>query len=147
MSNLREKREAAGLSQADLSRVSGVAQPNIASYESGRRALSPAMEKRLLTSITTRPSAVLSHHRKAIIALARKYHASNVRVFGSIARGEDRVGSDIDLLVRFDDKASLYDQSGLILDLEDLTGIKVDVVSEGGLNTRHARILAEARLL
>lgn len=147
MSTLKEKREAAGLSQADLSRASGVAQPNIAAYESGRRSLSPSMEKRLVESIKARPSIVLSRHRKAILDLARKYHASNVRVFGSVARGEDRVDSDIDLLVRFDDKASLYDQSNLILDLRDLVGIKVDVVSDGGLTPRHTRILAEARPL
>lgn len=105
------------------------------------------MEKRLVSSIKARPSTILSRHRLAIIKLARKYHATNVRVFGSIARSEDRPDSDIDLLVEFDDEASLYDQSNLILDLEELTGAKVDVVSEGGLNSRHTGILAEARPL
>lgn len=145
MSILKERREAAGLSQSQLSRASGVAQPNIAAYETGARSLSSAMERRLLDAIRSRPSVILTTYRNEILALAHQHHASNVRVFGSVARGDDGPDSDIDLLVTFDDDASLYDQSELILDLEDLTGVGVDVVSDGGLSGRHARILAEAR--
>ena len=144
MNALRRARQEAGLSQADVSRLTGVAQPNIAAYESGRRAMSPTMERRLLKAIKSRPSVILRKHRTAVLALARKHHASNVRVFGSIARGDDRSESDIDLLVTFSEDASLYDQSELILDLRDLTGVDVDVVSEGGLRAKHHRILSEA---
>ena len=144
MNAVRRSRQVAGLSQADLSRLTGVAQPNIAAYESGRRTLSANMEQRLLEAIKERPSVILRKHRGAVLAIAHKHHASNIRVFGSIARGDDRPGSDIDLLVRFSDGASVYDQSELILDLQDLTGVNVDVVSEGGLRAKHKRILSEA---
>src|SRR5690349_15551005 len=122
MSLVKKRREAAGLSQADLSRASGVAQPNIAAYERGTRRLSSEMERRLLDAIRPRPSALLTIYRDQIVALAQEHHASNVRVFGSAARGDDGPGSDIDLLVTFDDDASLFDQAELILDLEELTG-------------------------
>lgn len=106
--------------------------------------MSAAMGKRILDAMQARPSLILQNHRAEVIELALKHHAFNVRVFGSVARGEDRPGSDIDLLVTFGEDASLYDQSALILDLQELTGIGVDVVSEGGLRAKHARILAEA---
>lgn len=147
MNAVRRSREVAGLSQADLSRLTGVAQPNIAAYESGRRPLSANMEQRLLEAIKERPSVILRKHRGAVLAIAHKHHASNIRVFGSIARGDDRPGSDIDLLMTFSDGASVYDQSELILDLQDLTGVDVDVVSEGGLRAKHKRILSEAVLV
>lgn len=137
-------REAAGLSQTELSRLTGVAQPNIAAYESGRRNLTSTMERRLRQAIESRPSAVLRRYRTDVLALASRHHATEVRVFGSVARGDDRPGSDIDLLVTFSPDASAYDQSELILDLEDLTGMRVDVVSEAGLKPRHERIRSEA---
>lgn len=97
--------------------------------------------------MTDRPSTAVEKHRDAIVELAVKHHATNVRVFGSVARGEDRPGSDLDLLVTFDEKATIYDQSSLILDLEELLGIKVDVVSDAALTDRHASIVKDARLI
>jgi hypothetical protein len=68
-----------------------------------------------------------------------------VRLFGSVARGENTETSDVDVLVRFDPDRSLFDHGGLIADLEDLLGVKVDVVSEGGMRERfRMRILGEA---
>ena len=79
-----------------------------------------------------------------MLAIARANKAFDVRVFGSIARGDDTPGSDIDLLVRFASGASLLDQSSLVLELEDLLGVRVDVVSEGGLRGDHDEIRRQA---
>ena len=92
-----------------------------------------------------RPSELLERYRSEILALAAKHHALEVWVFGSVARDEDRPGSDLDLLVRFADDASLLDLSALSDDIRELLGIGVDVVSEAGLDDRHAAIRAEAR--
>ncbi len=68
-------------------------------------------------------------------------------MFGSAAREEDGLGSDLDLLVSFVSDASLYDQVGLKEDLEALLGVSLDVVSADALTSRHASILREARPL
>ena len=94
----------------------------------------------------------ISEHIKAkreqILHLAEQHGARNVRVFGSVARGEAREDSDIDLLVDIESGRSLLDVVGLWLDLEVLLGRKVDLLTEGGVN-RHLResILSEARPL
>lgn len=72
----------------------------------------------------------LREQRAEILALAEKYGAYNVRVFGSIARGEATPDSDIDLLMSFRESASLYDLSGLWQDLQNLLGRKVDILSD-----------------
>lgn len=83
-----------------------------------------------------------------ILRIARENGAHDVRVFGSRARGDARPDSDLDLLVRFETGRSLLDLVGLKLELEDLLGIKVDVVSERGLSRYiRERVLAEARPL
>jgi predicted nucleotidyltransferase len=69
----------------------------------------------------------------------------DVRVFGSVARGEDGPDSDVDFLVRFVRGTTLFDQAGLIVELEHLLGRNVDVVSERGLKERiRDRVLGEA---
>jgi len=78
----------------------------------------------------------LNEKREAILAIARKYGAHDVRIFGSVARGDATADSDLDLLVRFEPDRSLFDHGGLIMDLQDLLGVKVDVISEGGLRDR-----------
>ncbi len=77
--------------------------------------------------------AELRRHRDAVIALAARYMADDVRVFGSVARGDATPTSDIDLLVRFREGASLFEQSALWQELEALLGHPVSLVSEGGL--------------
>jgi hypothetical protein len=79
-----------------------------------------------------------SRYRNQIVDLAEKRGAHNVRVFGSIARGEQHPDSDIDLLVDFEPGRSLLDLTGLWLDLEGALGCKVDVVSSRGLRPRAA---------
>lgn len=74
--------------------------------------------------------------RAEIIAVARRYGASDLRLFGSIARGDTTENSDVDLLVRFEPGRSLFDQGGLLMELRELLGVRVDVVSEGALKGR-----------
>ena len=71
--------------------------------------------------------------RAEIERLADRYGARNIRVFGSVARGQAGPASDLDILVRFDPERSLLDLIGFQQDLEELLGAAVDVVSEGGL--------------
>jgi hypothetical protein len=77
---------------------------------------------------------VRSQYRDKIVAAAEGRGAHNVRVFGSVARGDQRYDSDIDFLVDFEPGRSLLDLTGLWLDLEKVLGCKVDVVSSRGLN-------------
>jgi predicted nucleotidyltransferase len=79
--------------------------------------------------------------REQIIALASRYGASNLRIFGSVARGDANPDSDVDFLVRFEPGRSLFDQGGLLMDLRQLLGVNVDVVSEGALSGRFAQIV------
>ena len=87
----------------------------------------------------------LLQQREAILRIAAKYGARNVRVFGSMIRGADTDLSDIDLLVDLESGRSLLDQVGLKQELEDLLGRSVDVVVEGGISPYlEERILSEA---
>jgi predicted nucleotidyltransferase len=72
--------------------------------------------------------------REVIERLAAQYGARDVRIFGSVARGQQREASDLDVLVKFDRGRSLFDLIGLKQDLEELLGCPVDVISEGGLH-------------
>ena len=83
--------------------------------------------------------------RNDILSLATKYGAYNVRVFGSVARGEADEKSDIDFLVNMEKGRSLLDLAGLAIDLEKLLGQNVDVVTEKGLRERmRERVLRDA---
>ncbi len=91
---------------------------------------------------------LLQAKREDILRTAAKYGAYNVRVFGSVARGEADEQSDVDLLVNMEKGRSLLDLGGLLMDLEDLLGCKVDVVTEKGLRERiRERVLKEAVVL
>ena len=144
MSEIREARERAGLTQAELAEASGVARPNIAAYESGSRKPSPAMLLRLLEAAKARPSASLAAHRDEVRRLALDFGVTNPRVFGSVARGEDLPGSDLDLLVTVPRGKGLLALVGFAHAVEDLLGVHVDVVSEGGLGESHAGIRRDA---
>ena len=87
---------------------------------------------------------LIEEHRAAILDAAGRHRGRRVRVFGSVARGEDRPGSDIDLLVDFDPGSSLFDLMHLQRELEELLRTAVDVVSVGALKPRDAHIVAEA---
>jgi predicted nucleotidyltransferase len=87
----------------------------------------------------------LQQRREEILRTAAKYGASNVRVFGSVARGEAGPNSDVDVLVNLEPGRSLLDHAALLLELEALLGCQVDVVTERGLRKRfRERVLREA---
>ena len=92
--------------------------------------------------------ASLHAHRRAILELAAQHGARNVRVFGSVARGEDRPDSDVDLLVDVEPGRSLLDVIALEQDLEALLGRPVDVQTDASLSPyQQQRILADAAAL
>jgi predicted nucleotidyltransferase len=87
----------------------------------------------------------LKARRERILGIAARHGARNVRVFGSVARGDAGPDSDVDFLVEMDESRSLLDHVGLVQDLEDYLGRKVDVVSERALHWFiRDRVLAEA---
>jgi predicted nucleotidyltransferase len=81
----------------------------------------------------------LRAYREEIFELAARYGVSNVRVFGSVARGDAGPQSDVDLLVTAKDGTTIFDLVGLWLDLKDLLGCEVSLLSEGGLGERFKR--------
>ena len=143
---LRDSRQLGGLTQAQLSTRSGITQPVISAYERGRR--EPGAETFLmlieaagLDFIIRVPTNTYRHptlpdsaqtralvkHRQRIVDLVTEHHASNVRIFGSVARGEAKPDSDIDVLVDFEKGATLFDLSGLTEKLRELLHFKIDV--------------------
>jgi len=88
---------------------------------------------------------LLRQKRNEILLIAAKHGANEVRVFGSVVRGEDRPDSDIDLLVKRGAKTSAWFPAGMILELEHLLGRRVEVVTDGGLSPYiHDYVLKEA---
>ena len=80
-----------------------------------------------------------------IAAIGRKYGVRSIKVFGSVARGDDSLTSDIDFLVKLEPGRSLFDLGGLQVDLEEALNCQVDVVTENGLRDRIRRdVLEEA---
>ena len=79
---------------------------------------------------------LLQEKREDILRIATKRGATNIRIFGSVARGEDDERSDIDFLVDMEPGRSIFDLGGLLMELQDLLGHEVDVVTERGLRTR-----------
>jgi predicted nucleotidyltransferase len=144
---IKEARTAAGLSQAELARRAGTSQPTIAAYESGTKVPTAGTLERVLGAMGTGLSArrpagrrraadlrrLLLERRQQILDIVANHHAANVRVFGSLARGEETPRSDIDLLVDMDAEGSLLDQVRLRRALSELLDVDVDLVTSGGL--------------
>lgn len=83
--------------------------------------------------------------RETILQIARQHGATNVRVFGSISRGDADADNDVDFLVDLEQGRSLFDLGGLLMDLQEFLGCPVDVVTEKGLRPRiRERVLREA---
>ena len=83
--------------------------------------------------------------REEILLIAARHGARNVRIFGSVARAEAGRDSDVDVLVDLEPGRSLFDLGGLLMELQDLLGRRVDVVTEQGLRPRiRERVLREA---
>ena len=82
--------------------------------------------------------------RTEIVRLGEKHGARNIRVFGSVVRGDNRAESDVDFLVDMDQDRTLFDLAGFVADVQDLLDVKVDVVTPGGLRYLRERVLSEA---
>jgi len=87
----------------------------------------------------------LREKRQAILEIARRYGAHDLRIIGSVARGDNTDTSDLDLVVRFDPGRSLLDHGGLVMDLRELLGMRVDVIDEEAMRPRFRQAaMAEA---
>ncbi|MBW4079246.1 MAG: nucleotidyltransferase family protein [Acidobacteria bacterium] len=98
------------------------------------------------TFVATSPlGRLILVHREAVLAISARYHARNVRLFGSVVRGAETPESDIDFLVDFDENAHPLDILALGCDLEEELGVKVDVCTPRGLRSFvKEKIFAEA---
>jgi uncharacterized protein len=160
---VRGSRQAAGLTQAELARRVGTRQSAISAYERGQREPSVSTLARIVRAAgstlvldavddpaATAPSGAqqiqrLRQQREAVIAAVAAHGGSNVRVFGSVARGEARTGSDLDLLIDLPERSGFLTLGAIARDVERLVGVEVDVVPASALRpTYRDRILAEA---
>lgn len=95
-----------------------------------------------------RPSVALASKREAVREAAARFHTDNPRVFGSVLHGNDSDGSDLDLLVDPRPGATLFDLGGLQIELENLLGVPVDLLTPGDLPPKFRdQVLAEASLV
>ncbi len=93
-----------------------------------------------------RPSIALDLNRNAVCETVSRFRAANLRVFGSALHGTDKDGSDLDLLVDALPGATLFDLGGLQVELEDLLGVHVDLLTPGDLPPKFRdQVLTEAR--
>jgi len=157
--SLRAARARAGLSQADLARRAHTSQPAIARYETGVATPSLATLERLLAATGTslvlgttraRPDRTdrLGRSRAKLAAAAYARGVSELRVFGSVARGEATRASDIDLLVDLGPGRTLIDLIGFKHDAERILGRSVDVATPALMKPRvRRRALRDARPL
>lgn len=144
---IRDARQSAGLSQTELARRADVAQSVISAYENDQREPGLAMLTKLIEaaghSLVVRIEPTpgmrkglpdtplgrrLRRHRRAINALANAHGARNVRVFGSVARGDDDEHSDVDLLVDLSSDVGLVGLATLTREIGNILGVPVDVV-------------------
>ena len=103
------------------------------------------MEVERLLDIVMLMKQIINSKRDGILHIATLHGAKKVKIFGSIAKGEEKPGSDIDLIVNLDEDRSLFDLIALKNDLEDLLGRKVDVVTEESVHwSIKEKILKEA---
>lgn len=136
-----------GLTQQGLAALTGVQQSTIAAYESGKRQPSDAAMHRLLSGMDARPSKLLERRKDDLKALLRAHGVEHVWVFGSTARGDDELASDIDLMIDLPDDASLFEIFRMQRDAAELLGLRIDIVERGALNPKnswHAKMLCEA---
>ncbi|HEX8065923.1 MAG TPA: helix-turn-helix domain-containing protein [Thermoleophilaceae bacterium] len=163
---LQYARNSAGLTQQEVARRAGTSQPAVARYEQGVALPTLPTLRRLLVAcgrepvISARPVShergarigtherALARHRSRVIAAGRRHGARNLRVFGSIARGQERGESDVDLLVDLDPGRTLVDLAGFRREVADILGVEVDAATEDMLKPRaRKRVLAEAQPL
>jgi uncharacterized protein len=126
---MRMRRLALGVTQSDLAARCGTSASNISAIESGKRSTSEKMRKNISRQLAAKPSVILQRNRDAVLKSAATHNISDVQVFGSIARGEDSLMSDVDLLVRLPrGKWSAWED--FKREVQHILGTKVDVVSK-----------------
>jgi len=150
---IRDARRRSGMTQAALAEAADMTQPVISAYEGGKRQPTLPMLLHVLRAAgfqldgelvpAPHPVRVLARHRYEVLAVAARHGAEQVRVFGSVGRGDATDASDIDLLVRFGPEVTLLGLARLQVELVDLLGVPVDVVAEDGLRSADP-IAAEA---
>lgn len=154
---IREARRRGGLSQASLAERSRTSQPAIARYEAGRvdpgvdtlarlvNACGLRLEMRTSPTLSGPLGRRLERRRSRVLDACARHGAHDVRVFGSVARGEDGPDSDVDLLVDLEPERTLLDLERLRIDLERILEARVDVATERilreGVSDRAARDL------
>ncbi len=95
-----------------------------------------------------KPSTAYQQHREAIRQIVERHHAKNPRVFGSVLYGQDSEDSDLDLLIDTTDETSLFDVGAIQVELTELLGVEVDVLTPSALPDRWKQaVLSEARAL
>ena len=132
MTDVKAVRERYRLTQAQVAARAGVKQPEVSAVENGTRS-TPGARERTLKAIRdlAQPSVGLTAEVRAqTLEAFKRYGASEIRVFGSVARGTDRPGSDIDFIAKFPTGFSLFSMFDLQDELEDIIGLPVDVVSD-----------------
>lgn len=138
-SRLQELRLRYRLTQRQVADAAGMRQPDLSAIENGRRGTEET-RNRVLAAIRTlaRPGDALDPKtRDDIRAVLERFGATNVRIFGSVARGSDRPGSDLDLIAKFPPHFDLFDLMKVEDEIEEALGLPVDVVSDN-LRTQHA---------
>ena len=148
---LRQARQRAGISQVELAARAGVTQSVISAYESGHRqpsvptlaALIDATGFELTMAVRRQPRRLkmlsgpvgqrVRRRRHDLVAAAAAHGVSGLRVFGSVARGQDRPDSDVDLLAELPPGMSLFGLARLQAELEDIVGSRVDLVQAADL--------------
>lgn len=158
---IAEARRASGLSQAALAQAASLDRTALSKIETGRRGVGSLELARIAETLRIPverflsrddppaadpdPLATIRSQREAILEVCRKHGADRPRLFGSIARGDATPESDIDVLVRMDAGRSLLDQAALLVELRELLGRDVDVVTTDALRQRiRERVLDEA---
>ena len=142
---LRAARLEAGLTQREVAALVGIAPSNLSAYEAGKRPMSATMADRIEACLRPSPRVLLERNRDGLRELLLERGVRNPRVFGSVARGSDTPGSDIDILVDLGDTITGFGLAALKRDAEQLLGVPVDIVSSGGLRGRFRdRVLREA---
>jgi predicted nucleotidyltransferase/DNA-binding XRE family transcriptional regulator len=157
---LKRARLGANLSQSEVARRAGVAQSVISAYESGRREPSVSTLDRLVRATghhvvldlertseyspgipDTPLGRRLRQRRRSVLASAARHGASNVRVFGSAARGDDQADSDVDLVVDLDCRAGLFSLEALRREISEILGVSVDIAPSDSLRPQVREIV------
>ena len=152
---LKEARRESRLSQSEVARRANVAQSVISAYESDQREPALTTLRRLMEAtghrlvITfdrdprsrpglpdTRLGRRLRQHRKALLASAARHGATNVRIFGSVARGEERPDSDIDMVVDISQKMGLVALIALENEFREILGVPIDLSDSSQLRPK-----------